>query len=286
MRRPEHGISSRKFTPAPFFISIHQQEQERPRQGERVGKDYYSMEDKKKVKSLWHFVYRRMRGHEKWLWLLCVIVVIMYILSHSCPVHLGCVQDIINSVISFLNKHNNCIDGWTYGIISGIFVYFFTVILPTARRSSVITPVLVEYLRYISDEFKALSQLLCDCDWCTNGNAISKAVDTVRKTTSAENNEMYSLADFHVFILGFLNRIDKYTDYILNNHELLQPDELNCLSSFKHADVFNKIRSDEFFAGMFTNDDLKCILENIVIENRRTNELYDIVCKRVYKQNK
>ena len=39
MRRPEHGISSRKFTPAPFFISIHQQEQERPRQGERVGKE-------------------------------------------------------------------------------------------------------------------------------------------------------------------------------------------------------------------------------------------------------
>ena len=145
----------------------------------------------KNVKSVSILIWNRLCHKDKWLtWSFIVSLVIILLSSfanlNSFLKYLGC-------CICFVCEGEPIYYTLAVSCLSGLFVYFVTVIIPEVRKSRAIYIEITQQLKKLEDDFIDLSLHFNIVNWCEKDNGIKMFVDIV-KFYNRPNNAYYSLS--------------------------------------------------------------------------------------------
>lgn len=225
-----------------------------------------------------------MCDREKWIWIVSICLLSIYILSRLGTINLTNAQNLINSFIAFFHSHKTMIDGWTYSFISGVLVYFLTVTFPHAKKSLIVLPKLCETIRLLKDDFRDLSDSLCFTNWCADSFNVIDAINAIKYYGRIPINEtFYSLNYCRPILKSKVELFDSYIDSVLNHQEELNNHEIKVLLEIKYSNIFAKIRSEDYLTTYMAENELKDLIESLRKENKKAVNIYNEMCKRCFK---
>lgn len=235
------------------------------------------------IKPLCHFIRYSSSGFKCFVFVLALLAFVAWILCRLKSINLIGIQDSLNTVLEFLYNHRSAIDGWAYSYIAGVLVYYLTVVLPEAKRGQALLPSICERIRYIEDTFSELSRCLCYGDWSEDHSLLKNAIVQLKQYGKTESDNYYKF-DYCFFILHYaVSEIDKYTDFILQLHEVLPAKDLKNILDVKYCSVLDKIRSEAIRNTLFNEDDAKEFLEELREENMKIKTIHKRIYNKIYK---
>lgn len=221
-----------------------------------------------KEKPLFCFILDRIYDREKTITILFVIAIIVIVEPFKLFV-ISCILRLMEIDASFLSDKDNIVNTLAISYVSGIFVYFFTGILPETRRSIPILKDIEETLRYLKDDFHEI----VDFD---NTNDAVDALIKIAEQYGKFNNTCYSLYFMSETLKKIYLSIETFTSHVQSHSTALTKHELDTLVNIRHRKITQQIKDLDGVETVFDRNKLQDYFENMVklytdIESLRKN---------------
>lgn len=237
---------------------------------------------KDKLKPTWYLILNRLWDREKCVLILFVIAIVIImayeLITADCVLEFADnIHSFIETIISFLSKGKELLYALAISCVSGIFVYFLTVILPETRRSK---PILVDVensLKYLKDELHDVAEFVSLDD------ATEITIQYLKQHNKLDN-EFYNMNCSGRVIEEIHKSLEMHTSHILSYSSALSQSEIETLIDIKHRRISRLIRykyeENELLNKKQIEDDFK----EFVQLNNDIIKLHESVKNRIYKQ--
>lgn len=234
-----------------------------------------------KVKSMWCLIFNRLWEREKrvliWFIISIAIVVAYELITADCVLEFADCHNFVETIISFLSKGKELFYALAISYISGVFVYFLTVILPETRRSKPILLEIEHTLKYLIDEFYEIE------NFGNSTNAVNIAIEKT-KHYGKFNDLHYSLYYMCETLENIHISIEKLTSNVLTLSTALTNKELDTLIEIRHRKITRQIKYKYGVENLIDENELRCYFENMTKLHEDIVKLYENIKNRIYKQ--
>ena len=238
------------------------------------------MEDK--LKSTWSLMFSRIWEREKWVFI-CFVMAILIIAAYEFTTA-RYILEIIETVICFLCKIKTIIYALTISYISGVIVYFLTVILPEAQRSKPILAEIENTLKFLIDEFVAFAQKLQIGDLNNIDEAAEKAFTDIQQFGKTSENH-YSLKYCELYFIILAKELDHFITISLDHSSVLTLNELNTIVfKIRKQKVSERLRCNYGIDNCLTACEMKQYMKDIGLLYVEISQFRKKLRNRIYKQ--
>ena len=237
------------------------------------------MEDK--LKSTQCLILERIKGRDKWVFI-CFVISILIIIGYefmtaACILNFiaACIQNFMEAVIFILSKGKNLLYTLAVSYVSGVFVYYLTIIVPEVRRSK---PILVEVektLKYLIDYIHE------EVNFINSDDAVRVAMHYLERQKLEDRT--YILKCCNPILRKVHPLLDALTSHILSHSSALTQSELDTLIDIRHRRITYRIRYKYDMKERLYQEQVKDEIKEFVQLNKDIIEFHKKIKSRIYK---
>lgn len=195
-------------------------------------------------------------------------------------------KDLFVNVYILAKAFKTVFEGIAISYIAGVIFYFFSVVLPDAKRSIPHLTACLESLRYINDYFCELSMELTGENWLNDKKDIDKIVKDIYESWDRSKTKHDKCIVHDQRFVKFYKQFNKRIDVIFANNICLSTDELKILSQIRYNKSICCIYDLDDIENIVLNENQsKLFLKNLIEVNKECRKVYGDLIKRVYKKN-
>lgn len=233
------------------------------------------------TKSTFRLIILRLWTRERWLTISFLSAILVIVLSKYSDA--DWFKTLLSLTVDCITRTKEPICAISIGYISGVIVYFLTIILPETRRN---IPVMIEIsniLAQIKDSF--LEFQLEDISVHSFENAELAVQDFVNivKQYGKYNEQYYGLCFCAPAMRKLSCKLEILTSQILNHSSALSENEINKLIEIRHCDITKKLSSNYGVDELLTESDLKVFFHDIIILDKNIEKFRKEFTHRVFK---
>ena len=166
--------------------------------------------------------------------------------------------------------------------ISGVFVYFLTIVLPETRKNKSIYVEICCLLRELEDEFTSLRLDLEVEDWCSSDKAIDAAVQTV-KYYNKQDCGFYKLQFCSKILEDLAQTFDNLTSVIQLYFSILSKEELDAIVRIRRCKIAYMVKYKYGIENVLNENEVRNYFMELAQLNKDVAQLHKIMKKIIYK---
>lgn len=223
--------------------------------------------------------YKERLNKDKWVIICFLVSIVIVICEHVDKLSF---LKFVESVVFYLNE-GTILYTLATSYISGVIVYFLTVVIPEIRKRKAMLVEICYLLKELEDEFTSLRLELGIEDWHSSDEAIENAIQMV-KHYNKSNNDSYKL-DFCIKILEKLAQdFDNLTSVILSYFSILNEDELDAIIKIKRSRNAYFIKYKDGIENVMNESTLRNYFKDLAQLHQNIIDLQEKIKNRIYKQ--
>lgn len=238
------------------------------------------MEDK--LKSTFCLTWERMWRNEKWVWILFIIAIIIILAYHLLTAAYilnlvaTCIQSLVEMGVFILSKSKELLYTLAISYVSGIVVYYLTVLRPEIRKSKPILMEIEQSLKYLIDD------IYREFDFINLDNAVDIAMRYIR---CCKKQEDYNLHGVNPILKTIHQSLETTTAHVLSFPSAFSQSELETLVDIRHRRITRRIKSKYRENESLTQYQVETDVREFIKLNKDIIALHKQIRNRIYKQN-
>lgn len=233
----------------------------------------------KKQKAICFFIKERLGNRDKWVLRGFLVSFVIIICEHIDRISFF---DFVGTVVPYL-KEGTVLYTLAVSYLSGVIVYFLTIVLPETRKRKSILVEMGYILQELEDEFTSLRLEFSIEDWCLSDEAIESAVQIVKQHTKS-NNKFYNL-NFCVKTLETLAQgFNNLTSVMLSYSPVLNEEELDNVIKIRRSGNAYLIKYKYGIENLMKESDVRNYFKKLAQLNKDVIQFHKIIKERIYKQ--
>lgn len=228
---------------------------------------------KEKQKSLYCFILERLWAREKFVTILFVIACFVIIEVDS-PMMIRYILELLGVDTSSLFQKDSFLCVLSISYISGVLVYFLTILLPEAQRSK---PILIEVensLRYLKDELYSIIEFI------NSENSVDIAMHYIEQQKKFDS-EFFDMYGGNQILDKIHQALETLTLHVLSHSSVLYQSELETLVDIRHRSISRRIRFKYEENEILCKKQVKDEFDKLVQLNKDIINLHDNIKKRI-----
>lgn len=230
---------------------------------------------KENLKPTWRLILERIRKEEIWvivLFLVAILIILAYNLLSEITV-IGCLK----VIVSFITNGKDLFYSLAISYVSGVIVYFLTVVLYETRKSKFILVDIEKTLKDLKYEFGSIA------NFDNPNDAVQNIIETVN-LYGRFNEKYYSLYFMDKALEKVFYEMEKLTLNVLSFSSALQAQEIDILVDIRSRQITKKIKNKYGVENLIDVHELYTYFEDMVKLYADINKLHGSIRNRIYKQ--
>ena len=220
----------------------------------------------------------REKGMFIWFIIAIIVIIACNFLTAACIMKIACcIYNYIEGAIPFLSKVKGILYTLAASYVSGVFVYYLTVLSPETRRSK---PILVDVensLRYLKDELHDVVKFV------SSDNAVEITIQYLKQHNKLDNG-FYNMNCSGRVLEEIHKSLETHTSHILSHSSTLSQSELETLIDIKHRRISRRIRYKYEINELLNAQQIKNDFKEFIQLNNDIIKLHERIKTRIYKQ--
>ena len=234
-------------------------------------------------------IWERIKEREKWVFILFafafIAIPICKLITASCILDcISCIHSFIEIHIHFLSEVKKLLYTFALSYVSGVIVYYLTVILPEAQRSKPILAEIENTLKFLIDEFDEFAQKLQIGDLNNVDEVAEKAFTEIQQYGKTSENQ-YNLKFCKLYFIILAKELDHFVTISLEQSSVLTLDELNTIVfKIRKQKVSERLRCNYGIDNCLTAYDMKQYMKDIGLLYVEISQFRKKLRNRIYEQ--
>ena len=188
-------------------------------------------------------------------------------------------------IVDFITSIKDLLISLSVSLVSGIIVYFLTIVLPEERKKRLLYVEIEQTFLYLESSFIELATELQIGDYENPIICAKRAVTNVKKfCCKMSEDEEYSLGRYRKQFSDLAFSFNKFTDFLLGYSSIMSENEIYTIINIRHRKVSKRILFMDGVDNILNIQEIEEYFNDIAILYKDICSLHEAIQKKTYKK--